>query len=143
MQVRSPDLPSTTQVVAGGAERCQGATVRGMELWHNPRCSKSRAAKDILDERRIEYVERRYLEDAPDADTLDRVLRALGKEPWDITRMGEDVAKQLGLATRPHDRADWIALLVANPVLIERPIFVADDGRAVLGRPPELVADLL
>ncbi len=114
-----------------------------MELWHNPRCSKSRAAKEILDACGVDYVERRYLQDPPDADTLDRVLHALGKEPWEIARMGEDAAGELGLADRPHDRAEWIALLVANPVLIERPIAVADDGRAVVGRPPEAVAGLL
>lgn len=114
-----------------------------MELWHNPRCSKSRAAKAILDERGVPYVERRYLEDPPDAATLGRVLDALGLQPWDITRMGEAVARELALADRPHDRDDWIAILVANPVLIERPILVADDGRAVVGRPPERVAELL
>lgn len=113
-----------------------------MELWHNPRCSKSRAAKAILDERGAAYRERRYLEDPPDAATLDRVLRALDAEPWEITRMGEDRAKELSLADRPHDRVAWIDLLVANPVLIERPVLVTDDGRAVVGRPPERVAEL-
>lgn len=114
-----------------------------MELWHNPRCSKSRAAKAILDDRQVSYVERRYLEDPPDAATLDRVLAALGKEPWEITRMGEDTAEALQLADRPHDRADWIDVLVANPGLIERPILISDDERAVIGRPPELVSELL
>lgn len=114
-----------------------------MELWHNPRCSKSRAAKAILDDRGVTYTERRYLEDPPDAATLDRVLRALGAEPWDVTRMGEDRAAELGLADRPRDRAAWIDVLVANPILIERPIVVADDGRAVVGRPPERVTELV
>lgn len=114
-----------------------------MELWHNPRCSKSRSAKAILDERAVDYVERRYLENPPDAATLDRVLTALGKEPWEITRMGEDRAKDLGLEGRAHDRAEWLAVLVANPVLIERPILVSDDGRAALGRPPEAIEALL
>lgn len=113
-----------------------------VELWHNPRCSKSRAAKAILDERQVPYVERRYLEDPPDAATLDRVLRAMGKEPWEITRLGEEPAKRLGLRERPHDRATWIELLVANPILIERPI-LADGQRAVLGRPPERVTEIL
>jgi arsenate reductase (glutaredoxin) len=115
----------------------------GMELWHNPRCSKSRAAKAILDEREVTYVERRYLEDPPDAALLDRVLRALGKEPWEITRMGEAPAKTLGLRDKAHERMEWIAILAANPVLIERPILIVDDQRAVVGRPPELVSELL
>lgn len=117
-----------------------------MELWHNPRCSKSRAAKDILDDRGTPYVERRYLEDPPDAAALERVLEALGRQPWEITRMGEERAKELGLralAQSPAARAEWIDVLVANPILIERPILVGDDGRAVIGRPPEAVAELL
>ena len=113
-----------------------------MELWHNPKCSKSRAAKAILDEAGVDYVERRYLDDPPDVDALDRVLVSLGKEPWDIARMGEDRARDLDLAGRPHDRAEWLAILVANPVLIERPILIAEDGRSVLGRPPEAVLGL-
>jgi arsenate reductase len=114
-----------------------------MELWHNPKCSKSRSAKSVLDERGANYVLRRYLDDPPDAGTLDRVLRALGKEPWEIARMGEDRAKELKLRDCPHDRGMWLTLLVANPILIERPILIADDGRAVVGRPPEMVESLL
>jgi arsenate reductase (glutaredoxin) len=114
-----------------------------MELWHNPRCTKSRQAKAVLDERGVAYVERRYLDDAPTATELDAVLTALGKEPWDITRMGEDVAKELDLRSRDRDRAAWIDLLVANPVLIERPILVTDDGRAAVGRPTDAIEALL
>lgn len=114
-----------------------------MELWHNPRCSKSRQAKAILDERGVAYDERRYLDSPPSAAELDEVLTALGKEPWEITRMGEDRAKELGLRSMEKDRAAWIELLVANPVLIERPILVAGDGRAALGRPPEAIEALL
>jgi arsenate reductase (glutaredoxin) len=114
-----------------------------MELWHNPRCSKSRAAKALLDERGVAYQERRYLDDPPDAATLDRVLMGMGRQPWEVARLGENVAKELGLRQLPHDRARWIEVLVAHPVLIERPILVTDDGRAVLGRPPEAVASVL
>lgn len=114
-----------------------------MELWHNPRCSKSRAAKEILDGRGVAYAERRYLDDPPDAETLDRVLTALGKEPWEVARMAEDRAKELALSSKPRDRDAWIEVLVANPILIERPILVGDDGRAVVGRPPEAVTELL
>jgi arsenate reductase len=114
-----------------------------MELWHNPRCSKSRAAKAILDDRGIAYVERRYLDDPPTVAELDAVLRALGREPWEVARLGEAVAAEVGLGALARDRATWLEVLVAHPVLIERPILVADDGRAVLGRPPEAVDALL
>ncbi|MGH9217313.1 MAG: ArsC/Spx/MgsR family protein [Acidimicrobiales bacterium] len=53
------------------------------------------------------------------------------------------MATDLGLRDWPHDRQRWIEAMVANPILIERPILVAEDGRAVLGRPPEAVEDLL
>ena len=114
-----------------------------LEYWHNPRCSKSRQGKDLLDAAGAAYTERRYLDDAPSAKELDRVLTALGKEPWEIARMGEDVAKELNLKALPHDRAKWIEVMVANPILIERPILVTSDGRAALGRPPEALKDLL
>ena len=114
-----------------------------MELWHNPRCSKSRSAKQILDDADAEYTERRYVDHPPTAAELDRVLTAMGKEPWDIARLGEPVAAELGLKDWEHDRAKWIDAMVAHPILIERPILVTDDGRAVLGRPPELIGDLL
>jgi arsenate reductase len=114
-----------------------------MEYWHNPRCSKSRAGKELLDASGTTYTERRYVDTPPTAAELDRVLIALGKEPWEIARMGEDVAKELDLASLPHDRAKWIDVMVANPILIERPILVTDDGRAALGRPPENLKALL
>lgn len=114
-----------------------------MQLWHNPRCSKSRAAKLLVDERGVHYTERRYLDDPPTAAELDAVLTALGHQPWEIARLSEPVARELGLPDWPHDRDRWIAAMVEHPVLIERPILVADDGRAVLGRPPESILDLL
>jgi arsenate reductase (glutaredoxin) len=114
-----------------------------LTLWHNPRCSKSRQAKAILDDRGVAYAEKRYVDDAPTAAELDAVLTALDVEPWDITRMGEDVAKELGLRDEPRHRAAWIEILVANPILIERPILVTGDGRAAVGRPPETIEALL
>src|SRR5579862_6595008 len=108
-----------------------------MELWHNPRCSKSRGAKEILDSRHISYRERRYLEEPPTPAELDSVLKALGREPWEVARMSELVAEEMDLMSVPHDRSTWLQIMCDHPELIERPILVADDGRAVLGRPPE------
>ena len=115
-----------------------------MELWHNPGCSKSRAAKALLDERGVAYAERHYLDEPPTAAELDRVLTALDLQPWQLARLGEPVAAELGMKTWPHDDCRrWIDAMVAHPVLIERPILVADDGRARLGRPPEAFEILL
>jgi len=114
-----------------------------LTLWHNPRCSKSRQTKDILNAANMPFVERRYLDQPPTATELDGVLHALGMEPWELARLGEGIAQELRLRDEPHDRARWIELMVANPVLIERPILVTADGRAVLGRPPEAIQALL
>lgn len=114
-----------------------------MQLWHNPRCSKSRATKQLLDERGVDYQERHYVTDAPTAAELDAVLTALGRQPWEIARLDEPIARELDLRSWPHERDRWIAVMVEHPILVERPIVIADDGRAALGRPPESVLDLL
>jgi arsenate reductase (glutaredoxin) len=114
-----------------------------MEIWHNPRCSKSREALALLSDAGVEPSVRRYLEDPPTAEELDRALTALGLEPWELARTGEPVAKELGLADWAHERGRWIEAMVAHPILIERPVVVSADGRAVVGRPPELVSKLL
>jgi arsenate reductase len=114
-----------------------------LEYWHNPRCSKSRQGKELLDEANATYKVRGYLDEPPTAAELDKVLTALGKEPWEIARMGEDIAKELDLESMPHDRDKWISVMVEHPILIERPILIADDGRAALGRPPEDLKALL
>jgi arsenate reductase len=114
-----------------------------VELWHNPRWSKSRAAKGLLEERGVAFRERRYLDEPPTAEELDAVLTALGREPWEVARLGEPVALQLGMREWPHDRGRWIEAMVAHPILIERPVLIADDGRAALGRPPVDVLELL
>jgi arsenate reductase len=114
-----------------------------LTLWHNPRCSKSRAAKSILDDRGAVYTERRYLDVPTSPAELGAVCDALGKEPWEIARLGEDVAKQLNLKDLPHDRSRWLEVMAANPILIERPILVSSNGKARLGRPPETIEELL
>lgn len=114
-----------------------------MEIWHNPRCSKSRETLMLITDAGVEPTVRRYLDDAPSAEELRDVLAMLDLAPWEIVRFGEPVAKELGLKDRPReDAAGWIDLMVANRKLIERPI-VVHDGRAVLGRPPSSVLDLL
>jgi arsenate reductase len=117
-----------------------------MEIWINPRCSKCRSALSLLDAHGAGYTVRRYLEDPPTVAELEGVLTRLGLEPWDITRTGEDVAKELGLKDWPRDaatRGKWIEALAAHPVLIQRPIITADDGTAVVGRSEDAVRSVL
>ena len=112
-------------------------------MWFNPRCSKCRVAKELLDEAGVEYTIRRYLDEPPTAAELDDVLTRLGLEPWDIARVNEPVANEIGLRDLPRDRARWIEAMVAHPVLIQRPIIVADDGSAVVGRSEDAVRAVL
>jgi arsenate reductase len=117
-----------------------------VEIWHNPRCTKSRQTLGLLEDAGVELEVRRYLDDPPSADELRAALEGLGLEPWDVVRTKESVASDLGLAEWPRTaehRERWIDAMVVNPILIERPIVFGDDGRAVLGRPPENVEALL
>jgi len=117
-----------------------------VEIWLNPACSKCRTAQQALDTAGIGYTVRRYLDDPPSAAELSEVLDRLGLQPWDITRFGEPLAGELELDAKPRDpsmRADWIEALVANPILIQRPIITADDGTTVVGRSPDQLARVL
>jgi arsenate reductase len=117
-----------------------------VEIWINPNCSKCRSALALLDAEGAQYTLRHYLETPPTAQELEDVLRRLGLEPWDIARMGEPVAAELGLATWSREEADrtrWIEALAAHPILIQRPIITADDGTAVVGRSPDSVRSVL
>ena len=110
-----------------------------MEIWFNPACSKCRLAQEMLDEAGADYVVRRYLDSPPSAAEITEVLDRLGLEPWDITRMGEPVATELGLDTAPRDRDTWVKALADNPSLIQRPIILTVDGSAWVARTPEEV----
>jgi arsenate reductase (glutaredoxin) len=117
-----------------------------MEIWINPACSKCRSALSLLDAEGADYTVRRYLDDPPNAGELSAVLDRLGLEPWDITRTGEPVAAEIGLASwdrGPADRDRWIGALAAHPVLIQRPIITADDGTTVVARTPQAVRSVL
>ena len=112
-----------------------------LRLWHNPRCSKSRAALALLTERGAEFETLRYLETPPDAAALDAILSKLDLPAAELARRGEAIWKENGLTQdSPEDAIR--ALILANPILIERPILETTD-RAVIGRPPEAILDLL
>lgn len=113
-----------------------------MQLFHNPRCSKSRAALSLLEERGITPEIVAYLDQPPSADELRTLLGLLGLPPRDLLRTGEPEFTALGLADENLDDAALVDAMVAHPRLIERPIFVHGD-RAVIGRPPERVLGLL
>ena len=113
----------------------------GVTIYHNPRCSKSRQTLELLREQGIEPEIVLYLETPPDAATLDRLLKMMGREPREAMRRNEAPYKALKLDDSNKTRAELIEAMVEHPVLIERPI-VVKGKKAALGRPPEAVLDI-
>ena len=111
-------------------------------IWHNPRCSKSRGTLELLHERGIEPTVVDYRENPPDARELSRVIELLGIDPRELMRRDEAEYTELKLDDSSLTRDQLIAAMVAHPILIQRPIVIAN-GRAAIGRPPEAVLAIL
>ncbi|RUM63061.1 MAG: arsenate reductase (glutaredoxin) [Sulfurimonas sp.] len=109
-------------------------------IWHNPRCSKSRQAVALLEEKGVEIDIFKYLQEPLTAAMLSSLLSKLGISARELMRTKETLYAELALETA--DDAQLIAAMVAHPRLIERPIIIKEN-RAVIGRPLEKVNDLL
>ena len=116
--------------------------VMTIRIFHNPRCSKSRAALALLQERGLEPEITLYLETPPDAAELRSILGKLGLTARELMRKGEQEYRELGLSDESLSEPALIAAMVAHPKLIERPIVLAN-GRAAIGRPLEAVLEIL
>jgi len=113
-----------------------------VQIYHNPRCSKSRQTLALLEERGIKPEIVRYLETPPSAAALKALVKKLGlSSPRDMMRTKETPYKELSLKD-VDAAAPLIAAMAENPVLIERPIVVNGD-KAAIGRPPDAVLDIL
>jgi len=113
-----------------------------VRIYHNPRCSKSRQTLNILEEHAASPEVVEYLKTPPDAATLSGLLDMLGLEPRELMRKKETEYKESGADNTDLSREQLIALMVQYPKLIERPIVVSK-GKAVIGRPPESVLDIV
>ena len=111
-------------------------------IWHNPRCSKSRATMALLEERGIAPVVVLYTDNPPSKEEIETVLNLLGIEPMALMRKGEAVFKEKNLADPALSADDLVSAMAENPILIERPVVIAN-GKAALGRPPEDVLKIL
>ncbi len=111
-------------------------------LYHNPRCSKSREALALLEAAGQTPRIVRYLETPPDATILKNLLKILGISARELLRNKEPEYAELGLDDTSLSESRLIAAMVEHPRLIERPIALAGK-RAVIGRPPEKVLELL
>ena len=112
-----------------------------MKIYHNPRCSKSRQTLQLIKDSGtdVEIVE--YLKEIPTTEELEMILMKLNLKPKDIIRKGEAVYKEKFKNSNFNDD-EWIKIMLEYPKLIERPI-VIKGNRAVLGRPPESVLELI
>jgi arsenate reductase (glutaredoxin) len=113
-----------------------------IRIYHNSRCSKSRSALALLEQHGKPFEVIHYLETPPSAAELKTLLSQLGITARQLLRTGEDVYEQLRLDDASLDEVALIDAMTKHPRLIERPIVVAD-GKAVIGRPPEVVLDIL
>ncbi len=110
-------------------------------IWHNPRCSKSREALKLLEAEGVEPKVVKYLEETPSEEEIRAVLKMLGIGARDLMRTKEAIYRELGLK-EVEDEDALIRAMAEHPKLIERPV-VIKDGKAVLGRPPEKVVELV
>ena len=108
---------------------------------HNPSCSKSRAALELVRDAGVELPVREYLDEPLSTDELRRIVELLGVRPIDIVRRGEPQFASLGLSDATPDE-EVLQAMADHPILIERPIVVRGN-RAVVGRPVESVRELL
>lgn len=113
-----------------------------IQIYHNPRCSKSRQTLALIEEKNIQPEVILYLENTPDTNTIKDILSKLGISARELLRKGEQVYKDNNLANKELAESELIDAMHQYPKLIERPIVIKGD-RAVLGRPPENVLELL
>ncbi len=115
--------------------------MNSIKIWHNPRCSKSRASFALLEEKGIESEVIKYMDETPTEAELKALLVMLGMEPRELMRTKEAIYKELNLKEEMNNES-LIQAMVKHPKLIERPI-VIKDNQAVIGRPIENVVELL
>lgn len=113
-----------------------------VKMFHNPRCSKSRQTLEILTSNGVEPELVEYLNDVPTRETLEQVLDMLKMQPRDLMRKREAAYSENNLADESLSREQLIDAMIANPILIERPIVITN-GKAAIGRPPESVLEIL
>lgn len=110
-------------------------------IYHNNRCGKSRDALAILSKKNTEFNVVDYLKNPPTIQELENILKKLNMYPMDLIRKGESIYKE-NYKDKIFTNAEWIQIMVNNPILIERPIIVYGN-KAVIGRPPENVLEIL
>lgn len=113
-----------------------------VKIYHNPRCTKSRQTLALLTERGLKPEVVEYLQTPPTVKQLEEILQMLGISARDLMRKGEAVYREQGLDNARKSHGELLNAMVRFPILIERPIVIAN-GKAAIGRPPEKVLEIL
>ena len=113
-----------------------------IRILYNPKCSKCRLTMDILNEKGVSTVVTEYLTTPPDSTELSDILNMLGLEPRELMRKHEVPYKEHNLDNPDLSREQLIQAMIEHPILIERPI-VINGNKAIIGRPPEKILDIL
>jgi arsenate reductase (glutaredoxin) len=112
-------------------------------IYHNPRCSKSRATLQLLEDNDIQPNIIEYMKEPPDIETLKNIVNMLGLPVRDLLRSHEQVFKDAGMDDADLTEEEIYEAISQCPTLLERPIVVVDDSKAALGRPPEKVLEII
>ena len=115
--------------------------MQNIQIWHNPRCSNSRNALRLLEEKKIDAQVIKYMDESLSKEQLQEVLTLLGMKAQELMRIDEDIYKQLKLKD-VNDENILINAMIENPKLIQRPIIIKGD-KAVIARPIENLEELL
>lgn len=113
-----------------------------IQIYHNPRCSKSRSTMELLTEKGVQPEVIEYLKSPPNKQQLEQILDMLGLEPRQLMRTHETEYKENNLADESLSRDQLIEAMTKHPKIIERPIVICN-GKAAIGRPPETVLEIL
>lgn len=112
-----------------------------IKIYHNNKCSKSRAALEVLKEGNEEFEIQEYLKDIPSKSELTNIIKMLKLKPIELIRKNESIFREY-YANKDMSDSEWIDVMIEHPILIERPI-VVKDGKAAIGRPIEKIIELL
>ena len=112
-----------------------------VKIYHNSRCSKSRGACEILSDNEVQAEVIEYLKTRPTEQEISELLRMLNMKASEIVRRGEDIFKSQ-YAGKNYSETEWLSILAANPILIERPIIIKGE-KAIIGRPSGRILEFL
>ena len=125
-----------------GAENYFDLMTTSVKIYHNPKCSKSRSALELIQQKQLTVEIIEYLKFPPHSKELADIIKKLGVTAREIIRKNEEPYKRLGLSNPKLNESELLEAISINPILLERPIVILN-GKAALGRPLENIEKIL